>query len=598
MIRRLELKNFKRFRSEAFEFLPNGVTLIAGVNNSGKSSVLHALTLWEHCRRLMEIKHGRAALESAGIGCVCHIRFKEFTPLMVPNFQHLWTNLAPTTGGASTPIMLKVIWFDREAPNAERELEFTLDLPSYLRVKTTSSTVPVGGPIPRMAYLPPFAGIQIKEPKLDFAARDRLLGQGLSGAVLRNHLCDLKRKSRAAYDALRDLRGKVSKSDLSKFKRTDAWEQFVTVLNEEFKCMVYTVEQGPDPNGHIILKASLTKGEFVDGKFTRFLKYKPRDLIVEGSGFLQWLSVFALASDRELDVLLLDEADVHLHPMLQARLLFRLNREAVDKSKQVLYVTHSTEILRKADYRNIYYVAERSKGYLGEESGKVRVIEGLGSLYVPRIEKLRQYKRVLIIEGSSDLSLLKIWTSTLGLVWPNNLVEWFSTGKPSERKTLFEELKKEVDGLHALSLRDRDDEPPETTAANLSDRNNPDPAIGPGQTYKILHRKWRRRHIENYLILPSAIARATIAKRTPYTEREVIDFLGQMHSTIINDTFTATDCASAIQDARAKEITYSGPNNTETKFGVTRFDIAKAMTHEEICDDVKNLIGQIVFFCQ
>src|SRR5208283_3768621 len=57
-----------------------------------------------------------------------------------------------------------------------------------LRVKASASTVPSGGAIPRTAFLPPFAGIQVKEKKLDTAARERLLGQGLPGSVLQSLL--------------------------------------------------------------------------------------------------------------------------------------------------------------------------------------------------------------------------------------------------------------------------------------------------------------------------------------------------------------------------------------------------------------------------
>lgn len=598
MIRLLKVQNFKRFRAETFEFQPDGLTLIAGGNNSGKSTILHALALWEYCRRVIETKHGRVALETGGGGHVFRTPFKDFTPLMVPDFQHLWTNLATSSSGVRAPMTLKAIWLDRAAGGAERELEFTLDLPGPLRVRPTASTVPTGGVIPRVAYLPPFAGMQVKEEKLDVRTRERLVGQGLSGAVLRNHLCDLEHGSRAAYNAIRGLRGRVSRADRATFLRTDPWRQLVTLLNEEFKCMVYPAESRPRLDGHIDLTANLTKGTFVDRRFAKFPRYRPRDLIVEGSGFLQWLSVFALAADRELDVLLLDEADVHLHPTLQAQLLFRLNREAVDKSKQVLYVTHSTEVLRKADYRTIYHVAEGSKGYLGEEAGKVRVIEGLGSLYVPRIEKLKRERRLLLIEGTSDLELLKIWAVKLGVVWPATLVEWFSTGKPSERKTLYNELSREVGGLHALSLRDRDDEPPLTTAADLSDLNNPDPVVvGPVPNYRIRHRKWRRRQIENYLVLPAAIARAAVANGRPCTGQEVVDFLRDSHSAVINHTFTDTDCHLTIKDLRAKELTYAEANNTEHRFGVTRFDIANAMAPGEICDDVKELVRQIQQLC-
>jgi predicted ATPase len=599
MIRRLEVRNFKRFKpTTTFEFRSDGLTLIAGGNNSGKSSILHALTNWEYCRRAIETRHGRAALEAGGGGHVVRTAFKDFTPLTVPNFQHLWTNLSTAAGGTPAPMILKVVWLDLAAAGAERELEFTLDLPGLLRVKVSSSSVPLGARIPRAAYLPPFAGIQVKESKLSVAERERLVGQGLPGAVLRNHLCDLERRSRENRDALRDLRGRISSAVRSQFLRTDAWLQLVAVLNEEFKCMVYPAESRPRSDGRIDLTANLTSGTFIDGRFKKYTNYQPRDLIVEGSGFLQWLSVFALAADPENDVLLLDEADVHLHPSLQTRMLFRLNREAIDKKKQMLYVTHSTEILRAADYRTIYHITKNDRGYLGEESGKVSVIEGLGSLYLPRIEKLKREKRLLIIEGTSDLELLKIWAAKLGIGWPDKLVEWYSTGKPSERKILFAELAKEVAGLQVLSLRDRDDEAPKTTSADLTDGSMRDPAVRPAQTSTIVYRKWRRRQIENYLVLPAAIARAALAKGRQCTEQEVVEFLAATHSAVINDTFVQTDCNPAIADLRAKEITYEDRNNIEARFGPNRFDIARAMNPEEICDDVKTLLEQIRNFCR
>ncbi len=69
----------------------------------------------------------------------------------------------------------------------------------------------------------------------------------------------------------------------------------------------------------------------------RFLK-KPgtreKDLMVEGSGFLQWLSVYALALHKELDVLMLDEPDAHLHPALQGHLIQKLGQLARENDKQ------------------------------------------------------------------------------------------------------------------------------------------------------------------------------------------------------------------------------------------------------------------------
>ena len=56
---------------------------------------------------------------------------------------------------------------------------------------------------------------------------------------------------------------------------------------------------------------------WLEKRFAKKVGRAPKDPMVEGSGFLQWLSVYALAVNKELNVLLLDEPDAHLHPALQ-----------------------------------------------------------------------------------------------------------------------------------------------------------------------------------------------------------------------------------------------------------------------------------------
>jgi AAA15 family ATPase/GTPase len=45
MIKRVTLKNFKKFSDSQFSFHPSGVTYLAGGNNSGKSTILQALAV-------------------------------------------------------------------------------------------------------------------------------------------------------------------------------------------------------------------------------------------------------------------------------------------------------------------------------------------------------------------------------------------------------------------------------------------------------------------------------------------------------------------------------------------------------------------------
>ncbi len=72
MIYRVCLKNFKRFENTSFDLYPQGISLLAGGNNSGKSTLLHALAVWEFCRFVLEMERGRASLLAgyARQGCV------------------------------------------------------------------------------------------------------------------------------------------------------------------------------------------------------------------------------------------------------------------------------------------------------------------------------------------------------------------------------------------------------------------------------------------------------------------------------------------------------------------------------------------------
>ena len=47
MIHKLILKNFKRIKEETFDF--NQFDLIVGANNSGKSTALQAMAIWQYC---------------------------------------------------------------------------------------------------------------------------------------------------------------------------------------------------------------------------------------------------------------------------------------------------------------------------------------------------------------------------------------------------------------------------------------------------------------------------------------------------------------------------------------------------------------------
>lgn len=98
MITKVTVQNFKRFRSETFEFHPEGVTLLAGGNNSGKSTILQALAIWEFCRTVVETEKSPKALVGTYRGDGIGVSTEDFSPIALPAFNHLWTNLKPKEG--------------------------------------------------------------------------------------------------------------------------------------------------------------------------------------------------------------------------------------------------------------------------------------------------------------------------------------------------------------------------------------------------------------------------------------------------------------------------------------------------------------------
>ncbi|PMR68922.1 ATP-dependent nuclease [Halomonas heilongjiangensis] len=575
MIEEIVLKRFKRFRDQAVPLVPDGVYLVAGANNSGKSTILHSLAVWEFCRTIIEAEKGFEAflpgsnVQGLGLGD------DEFSPILVPSLNHLWTNLksqkeAGDVDGYTLRIRCK--W---QVEGRVKELEFGLSLANdRMFVKSTFSNLEDGDKVPRVAYLPPFAGITDKESRLPLAIRRRRIGEGVAGSVLRNVLLDLQRLNHKKREKLREGRGKIKDSDLRDLRQSDPWEVLQQTLRE-----IFGVELSIHPfreEYHSYIKVEVIKGSHAGHRINRFPRYKPRDLMVEGSGFLQWLSVYALATDPNISTLLLDEPDAHLHSSLQTLLLEKLEEVSSVTKKQVLVATHSSEILRSSPPEKILEVRQSAPPrFLKNETQKVGLLAGLGSEYSPRMDKVKKNKRLLLVEGEFDCRILKQVADKMGVEWPDRWVEWVSATGHKERRQLFKALKEEVEDLKVVSLRDRDDEPLETVGEGLNDKAHTNPPPG------FNCRKWRRRHIECYLLWPPAMAAAS-----RFSVEQINESLRDKYGIAVGEGFKDIAPPQALLDVRGKEILKS--------FNIDPHKVIPNMDEEEMPQDLKDIVNQLV----
>ncbi len=608
MLKELHLQNFKRYRDQRFTFRPEGITLLVGGNNSGKSTVLQALAVWEFCRALIEATKGRPALNAGvrrdGVG----VSAEEFSPIALPSLTHLWTNLTSKEGyvagerDSGYTLRISVKWdvpapvVEGQPPTAplEHELQIGLTLAhDRVYVKQTHSTLQDGVQIPRFAYLPPFAGIQTREERMSPAAQKRLIGRGLAGAALRNVLHDLYRRSETEFSNLRNDHARLPVEQRQQFFRRDPWSQLADVLQRVFKAGL-TVHPFNELH-QTALHVDLFRGDFQSGEFRKHPNFNPRDIMVEGGGFLQWLSVYALAVSPEINVLLLDEPDAHLHPTLQAHLLERLKALTAENRKQALLATHSIEILRQVDHRIIYELGSRRTGYLAQSEQRIGLFSGLGSDYAPRLDQLRHHKSVVFVEGTFEEAILRTFAERLGQLLPDNVVFWIYNGEHSQRGILFDQLRQDIPGLQGLSLRDRDSLDLADVRPNLTEHNYPD-RVG------LRFRTWRRRQLDNYLLLPAAISRAS-----GRAEADVIQFLADQWGLAVGVAPTASNCCPGLLDARGKEILADGlpsrgqepaKSSVEATFRCSRHDIAAQFAAAEVPEDVRTVLREIREVCQ
>ncbi|SIT78355.1 ATP-dependent nuclease [Pontibacter indicus] len=583
MIKELQLKNFKKFKDKTITLLPSGVSVLAGGNNSGKSSILHALAIWEFCKNYLINQKGNGSIyygfKGAGIG----ISIDDFTPINIPALNYLWTNLKPK---ASYSLSIKCVWDNPSKADCFLEIGLALTQ-DRLFIKQLSSNLVANDYVPVIAYIPPFAGITDKEQWYSPADRRKLIGRGLAGSVLRNTIIEMNNDLLKLKEEKKGNKKKLGKRDYEYIRATSPLEILNKVLAETFQSQI--IPQNFDPAFHNYVRVDSVKGNYVNEKFTPHKSYNKRDIMVEGSGFLQWLSVYTFALNDSVDILLLDEPDAHLHCTLQTLLLDKLVEISQSNNKQVLMASHSTEIIKFISVKKLLEVNQKTVRYLTNENQKIALIAGLGSSYSPKINQLQTHKNLLFVENESDIDFLKSWASILGLSWPKNLVAWAVANKHSQRKHLFTHLAQEISGIESISLSDRDNDLYSTTSTNLIDNNLPNLSLN-GSTLR--YRKWRRWEIENYLICVPAIVRTANC-----SEQDVNTLLQTKFSiTFPSTTYLQSDQVTSnkvLFELEGKEIIEC----IENEFKINKHEIAKSMASTEIPEDIKTLINEVISMC-
>ena len=457
MLTKLICRNFKNFGEVKIE-LGNPVVFI-GPNNSGKTTALQALALWEiGLKRWNENREGKTNPEKRP-GVV--INRRDLISVPVPSARLLWRDLQvrdteridgkQRTQNIRIDIIVEGVT-DGKCWQCGLEFDYANQESFYcrpLRVLDTGEKSTKRMPVPdeadklSVAFLPAMSGLTANETRLDQGAINVRIGEGRTAEILRN-LC---------YQISLDER---------------KWEDLCKQINNLFG-------------------VQLDKPDYVPGRGEITMSYREvsnvrLDISSAGRGLQQTLLLLAYVTANPGSVLLLDEPDAHLEILRQRQIYQRLTELARKHNSQIIAASHSEIILNEAADRDVV-IAFLGKPHRIDDRGS-QLLKSLRTIDFEQYYQAEQQGWVLYLEGSTDLAILRAFAEKLSHEVMTVLERphvYYVGNQPGKARDHFYGLREAKSDLVGFCLYDR-------IPDELQKRS------------ELIEYAWQKREIENYIV--------------------------------------------------------------------------------------------------
>jgi hypothetical protein len=458
MLTKLIVRNFKRIDEAIFD-LGRSVVFI-GPNNSGKTSALQAIALWESGLASWVAKRGfeKKALKRPGVT----MNRKDLIALPVPTTDLLWRDLhtritrKDAIGKQMTEnILIEIIAegiTDGQTWQCGFEFDFANQESFYCRPARKDDmgeerySIPSQKLIERIhvAFLPPMSGLASIEPRLEPGRLNVLIGEGQTAQVLRN-LC-----------------WRVFEEN------KEAWEKVVRQIKDLFG-------------------VELSDPRYIPARGEVEMGYKERsgillDLSSAGRGLQQTLLLLTYIHVNPNTIILLDEPDAHLETLRQRQTYQLITSIAEKNNCQIIAASHSEIILQEAAERDTV-IAFIGKPHQLNDRGS-QLIKSLNEVGFQDYYLALERGWVLYLEGSTDLLILQSFARTLGHPAEKALnspfIKYLGTNVPEQARRHFWALLEASPQLRGVAIFDRISETKLQSSESL------------------VETMWKKREIENY----------------------------------------------------------------------------------------------------
>ncbi len=395
------IDNFKTLREVRIHFNKE-LNVFTGKNNAGKTTILEALALWNECFRTLVVKAKKSDsynnirqgdyrlgtknsnyIDHRSITSVRTSRYEDIFYEMKVSYRILISvKLVGEDFELTIPIRIKSANGGNYLISLDNHDDFDFgEFNSKLNLPTPFTAI----------YASPVAAL-ISDEK--FFTHPQVYQQVLSRKsflVLRNRIAKLK-----------------SSVNYSKFESDVSY-----ILFEENSSVTFEVIG--DINKDVKVNVNVNFGRQGTAK----------DISLLGSGTLQIIELMlAIYEDRsDLNIIMLDEPDSHIHRDIQKRLINVLNRNSL--KAQVFLTTHNESLIRATKPNSIFHISNSGDGRIElvirpinynvpsglkagiQPSGKSKVIKALGNSDSLDILDCLEAKKIVFVEGEDDALFIR-----------------------------------------------------------------------------------------------------------------------------------------------------------------------------------------------
>ncbi len=422
-IKKFHIKNFKSFGDIEIEF-NSQLNLFTGVNNSGKTTILEAIALWSECfdKVINRSKKGEYRLGYSSNYHKTYFDYRHIQSIRTTSYKDIFYNL-----------------------NVKNKIELTMSVDSDIDI----DIIDIGFTIENASgsnykiYLSNYATFDYQLFNRFFDKFPNPITTIFSSPIANINPIEEFRTQPQIKDKLQQrdsvsvLRNRLSRLD------EDDYYKFVSTLSHILS----------DKKDDITFdtQSNIKDDVCINYDITLHSKDIAKNLSLVGSGTLQIIEILlSLYENRkDLNIVLLDEPDSHIHRDIQKRLM----RVLINFSSniQIFISTHNESLIRSSKPEHIFHLEKISKKlyrpiFYDEQiytnnglipSKHLKVLQDLGNESALDLINALEADKLILVEGKYDPKYIQYILDISSDTKSHNIAYWSFEGIDNVFKHIF-----------------------------------------------------------------------------------------------------------------------------------------------------------------